>query len=163
MSTNTLFLHIKGFTGDKPADDIKKWIPLENMSMQVFSSARIDGSSGKVSNDGAPHFDNIPMTKRVDERTPAMTRKIAEATEIEEVVIKVMTKLGNDDKELVRWTFKKCLFIGQSISASNHGGIPQEELSMAYDSVNYKVAVPVDPKTNKEDEMSWSNIENTRL
>lgn len=163
MSTNTLFLHIKGFTGDKPSDDIKQWIPLENTAMNVFSSARIDGSSGKISNDGAPHFENIPMTKRVDERTPKMTLKIAEATEVEEVIIKVMTKLGSDDKELVRWTFKKCLFVAQSISVSNNGGVPNEELVMAYDSVNYKVAVPVDPKTNKESEMSWSNIENTKL
>lgn len=163
MSTNTLFLHIKGFTGDKPSEDIKQWIPLEEASMQVFSSAKIDGSSGKISNDGAPHFENIPMRKFLDERTPQLTTKVAEATEVEEVVIKLMTKLGSDDKELVRWTFTKCLFVAQSISASNNGGVPIEELNMAYDTVNYKVAVPVDPKKNKEGEMSWSNIENTKL
>ncbi|QCP59325.1 type VI secretion system tube protein Hcp [Pantoea sp. SO10] len=163
MSTNTLFLHIKGFTGNTPPKDIKEWMPLEGASMNVFSSARIDGSSGKVSNDGAPHFENIPMTKRVDERTPAMTAKIAEATEIEEVVIKVMTKLGSEDKELVRWTFKKCLFVAQNISVKNNGGVPSEDLSMAYDSVHYKVSVPVDAKNNKDGEMSWSNVENTKL
>lgn len=162
MTTNTLFLHIKGFTGDKPPTDIKQWIPLEHTSMQVYSSARIDGSSGKISNNGAPYFLNIPMTKRLDERTPVMTTKVAEASEVEEVVIKVMTKLGSDDKELVRWTFTKCLFVGQSISVNNNNGIPQEELTMAFDIVNYKVSVPVDAKTNKESEMSWSNIENKK-
>ena len=163
MSTNTLFLHIKGFTGDKPPEDIKEWIPLEEMAMQVFSSAKIDGSSGKISNDGAPHFENIPMRKHLDERTPKLTSKVAEATEVEEVVIKLMTKLGSDDKELMKYTFGKCLFIGHSLEARNSGGVPQEDYIMAYDTMLFKVAVPVDPKTNKEGEMSWSNIENTKL
>lgn len=162
MSTNTLFMQIKGLN-DKNKTEITEWMPLENMSMQAFSSAKIDGSNGRISNDGAPHFENIAISRFIDERTPALTVKVAEATEIEEVIFKYMTKLGSDDKELVRWTFKKCLFVGQGIMAGNNGGVPKEELSMAYDSVNYKVAVPVDPKTNKEGEMSWSNIENTKL
>ncbi|MCE0798967.1 type VI secretion system tube protein Hcp [Buttiauxella sp. A2-C1_F] len=163
MSTNTLFMHIKGFTGDTPPDDIKEWIPLENMSMHAFSSARIDGSSGKVTNDGSPHFENLSFKKSLDERSPKLLNKIAEATEIEEVIVKQMTKLGSDDKELMKYTFGKCLFIAHSLEARNSGGVPQEDYVMAYDTMLFKVAVPVDPKTNKEGEMSWSNIENTKM
>lgn len=160
MNTNTLFLHIKDVTGSKPDAKNTGWIALEKTGLYISSNASVNGSTGSLSSNGSPYVGAVPLLKHLDKYSVKLSNHVLKSTEVGEVIIKLMAKLGAEDIEMTRWTFHNCVFTSRSLNLSNDSGTPMEELSMIFKSFEEKIIIPNGEGKKDSDEMNWSIVDN---
>ena len=148
------FLKIDGIEGESVDANHKKWIEVKSFHWGVYQSKTAVSGTGKPVASKAT-FDNLNVTKYVDNSTTDIIKQCIIATPVIKEVILHLCIAGETHEPYLIFTMKNCVLA----SATFHGGgdaEPEETINVNYEDITIEYKAYKDGKVTGSKTAHWN-------
>ena len=149
---NTVFLKIPGIEGEAEDAGFEAQIAVMSYSFGMSNPVDRHKSVGEV------QFQDVSIVKAIDKGSPALYKACCLGNEFSEpVILSCARSAGDYITPFLEVTLHECVVSSISLSGSDGGGLPTENVTFAFGKIEFKYKTEDDKQT----ESTWNLDKNT--